>query len=83
MIRYALKCDAGHDFDSWFQSGAAFDALAGAGRLACPSCGSQAVSKALMAPALREAAPPPAAGKGSLAAPASQIEEALAALRRE
>ena len=28
MIRYALKCTDGHAFESWFQSGDAFDALA-------------------------------------------------------
>lgn len=83
MIRYALKCAADHSFDSWFQSSEAFDSLAGKGRVACPVCGSVAVAKALMAPAVREtpAVVPP--GKGALAAPASEIEEALAALRRE
>ena len=28
MIRFALKCADGHAFDSWFQSGEAFDKLA-------------------------------------------------------
>ena len=35
MIRYNLKCDQGHAFDSWFASASAFDSLAGAGHLAC------------------------------------------------
>ena len=34
MIRYALRCDKGHDFDSWFRSAAAYDALSGAGHRA-------------------------------------------------
>ncbi len=50
MIHYALKCGNGHDFDSWFQSAAAFDALAGAGHLSCSVCGSGDVKKAIMAP---------------------------------
>ncbi len=50
MIHYALKCDQGHDFDSWFQSAAAFDALARAGHLSCSICGSGDVKKAIMAP---------------------------------
>ena len=25
MIKYSLKCRNGHEFESWFQSGAAFD----------------------------------------------------------
>ncbi len=50
MIRYSLTCSEGHDFDSWFASSAAFDTLSEAGRVACPSCGSARVSKALMAP---------------------------------
>ncbi len=52
MIRFALRCDEGHSFDSWFQSAAAYDALAAAGHLSCAVCGSASVQKALMAPAL-------------------------------
>lgn len=50
MIRYDLRCTAGHGFDSWFRSAAAFDALAAAGELACPECGERRVRKAPMAP---------------------------------
>ena len=50
MIRYALRCSDGHSFESWFQSAAAFDALAARGHLSCAVCGSGAVSKSLMAP---------------------------------
>ncbi|HAC48262.1 MAG TPA: DUF1178 domain-containing protein, partial [Sulfitobacter sp.] len=50
MIRYALKCEAGHGFDSWFQSAAAFDSLARGGHLSCAVCGSAEVRKSLMAP---------------------------------
>jgi hypothetical protein len=50
MIKYALECEDGHSFESWFQSNAAFDALKGSGHLTCAFCGSQKVTKALMAP---------------------------------
>lgn len=50
MIRYALICNEGHHFESWFKSAAAFDALAAAGHLSCASCGCSDVRKALMAP---------------------------------
>lgn len=55
MIRYTLKCDQGHGFDSWFASGAAYESLAAGGHLSCPVCGSARVDKALMAPAVASA----------------------------
>ena len=78
MIRYNLSCDQGHDFDSWFQSAAAYDRLAGQGHVACALCGSTAVEKALMAPALR---PADRTETAPLAAPQSGLEQKLAALR--
>ncbi len=50
MIRYDLRCVAGHAFDSWFGSAAAFDTLAARGAIVCPECGTDAVEKAPMAP---------------------------------
>ncbi|KQS64415.1 hypothetical protein ASG39_10600 [Rhizobium sp. Leaf371] len=52
MIRYALTCDAGHGFEGWFGSSADFDAQSESGLVTCPVCGTVAVSRALMAPAL-------------------------------
>jgi hypothetical protein len=52
MIRYALTCDLGHDFEGWFGASADFDDQAAQGLLACPVCASQAVRKQIMAPAL-------------------------------
>ncbi len=87
MIRYTLRCDRDHEFESWFQSAAAYDSLAAAGRLSCAVCGSPRVVKSLMAPSVhpaRTAATPvperPAARP--LAAPASEIEARIAELRR-
>lgn len=52
MIRYALYCDEGHRFDSWFYDSSAFDTQAERGLVACPTCQSQHVVKAIMAPAV-------------------------------
>ncbi|MEO1467662.1 MAG: DUF1178 family protein [Pseudomonadota bacterium] len=52
MIRYAMRCDRGHCFDSWFRDSAAFESLSAAGQLACADCGSTAVEKLPMAPAV-------------------------------
>ncbi len=101
MIRYSLKCPEQHQFDSWFQSTAAFDTVSKAGHLACPICGSAQIDKALMAPAVRparEAAPalgppglsssalPPSATRPQtpdLTTPTTDLEKAMAAMRRE
>jgi len=74
MIRYALRCDKDHSFDSWFRDSAAFDALAAVGALSCPECGSAAVSKAIMAPRLGRglAEPADAPATAPEAAPASE-----------
>ena len=77
MIRYALRCDQAHRFDSWFGSSADFDRLLGAGLVACAVCGSSDIAKELMAPAVAGAAPEP-----TLSGPPSPAEQALAELRR-
>jgi hypothetical protein len=55
MIRYDLQCRDGHAFDGWFKDSAAFESLAKAGMVDCPTCGSTHVSKQLMAPAVVKA----------------------------
>ena len=80
MIRYSLKCDQGHAFDSWFASAAAYDSLAAAGHLSCAVCGSATIDKALMAPAVSSPASEPE--MHPLATPTSDLEARLAALRR-
>lgn len=76
MIRYALRCDSDHSFESWFQSADAFDALSKAGHLSCPICGSDAVSKALMAP-------PVAAKETPLSQAKTPAEQAMAELQKQ
>lgn len=92
MIRYALKCANGHRFESWFQSGAAFDTLQASGMVACAVCGEARVEKDLMAPHVsaesaappatcaRDAAPAPAEER-PLSAPANPAEQALKRVR--
>ncbi|MDA8251991.1 MAG: DUF1178 family protein [Rhodospirillales bacterium] len=63
MIHYQLQCRQGHGFDGWFRDSAAFEAQAGRGLVACPTCADTGVTRALMAPALakgRQVAPLPA-----------------------
>ncbi len=36
MIRYALICEKGHDFESWFQDSAAYDKQAKRALVTCP-----------------------------------------------
>lgn len=52
MIRYALICEKGHDFESWFQNSATFDKQTKRGLVTCPLCASAKVEKAIMAPKL-------------------------------
>jgi hypothetical protein len=52
MIRYALRCDHDHGFEAWFGSSSDYDAQAARGLVQCPACGSTAVSKQIMAPAV-------------------------------
>lgn len=55
MIVYSLSCAAGHAFEGWFASSAAYDEQLAGGKLVCPVCDSRKVSKAPMAPALSNA----------------------------
>jgi hypothetical protein len=52
MIKYALRCANGHEFDSWFPNAASFDDQAAQGMVTCPVCGTAEVAKAIMAPAV-------------------------------
>jgi hypothetical protein len=52
MIRYALRCELDHGFEAWFGDSAAYDDQVARGLVECPVCGSHAVSKQIMAPAV-------------------------------
>jgi hypothetical protein len=79
MIRYALNCDQGHEFESWFPNSSAYDKQAKRGLLSCPHCGSAKIDKAIMAPRLsgtnREAAPEAPAPKNPVAMLSPQERE--------
>lgn len=91
MIRYALICETGHEFESWFASAASFDAQAERGLVTCAACGSARVSKAIMAPAVArrdrlapvKAAPEPAQAEpvAEASAPVALLDEKQRALR--
>lgn len=50
MIKYALQCDSGHGFESWFPDSASYDVQVRRGFVSCPTCGSPKVEKQIMAP---------------------------------
>lgn len=52
MIVFTLKCPEGHEFETWFRDGAAYERQARRGLVTCPNCGSTQVEKAPMAPRL-------------------------------
>ena len=71
MIRFHLRCDQNHQFESWFQSGDAFDKLVAAKMVTCTTCGSRVVTKSVMAPAI---ATTPAPVENQVAALRKKIE---------
>lgn len=90
MIRYTLKCDNAHQFESWFQSAEAYQSLASAGLVECPGCGSSKITKSLMAPGVstsrkktdEPALSPEAPTQPVVSAPDPKMTEALTALRK-
>lgn len=80
MIKYALACEYGHAFEGWFGASADFELQARRGLLSCPACGSTAIAKQIMAPAVlgaRKRGEP--AGVG---AKRQMMMEAMAQVRR-
>ena len=52
MIVFDLSCPIGHRFEGWFASSDAFAKQVSTGLVECPHCGSVAIEKAPMAPAV-------------------------------
>ena len=52
MIKYALACNNGHQFESWFVNSAAYDKQVKRKLVTCPICDSAKVEKTIMAPRL-------------------------------
>ena len=66
MIRYALACEQGHEFEGWFGASGDFDDQSARGLIECPVCATKAVRKQIMSPAvsgtkLRSVEPSPGA----------------------
>ncbi len=78
MIRFALTCEEGHEFDAWFASGSACDEQIEAGAVLCPDCGGNDVRKAPMAPAVLRGR-----GKAGKAQPHTGTREADGAAEAE
>jgi hypothetical protein len=77
MIRYALRCERDHSFESWFQDSAAYDSQVRRKLVSCPVCESVRIEKAIMAPRIvgkkgrERAAEPVAAPAAPAPAPAA------------
>ena len=50
MIKYNLKCENNHEFESWFSNSNEFEKLSKKKLLECIYCSSKEVSKSIMAP---------------------------------
>ena len=74
MIRYNLRCDRGHGFESWFQSSGAYDSQVKRKLVSCPACGSAKVEKAIMAPQIGKKGGAPVADAEASVAPAVSTE---------
>ncbi len=90
MIKYALRCEREHGFESWFPDSASYEKQRKRGLIDCPVCGSTSVDKQIMAPNIRvsadiEVAPPaaPAAAADPAFVMASEQAQKLRAMIRE
>ena len=50
MIKYNLKCQNNHEFESWFSNSEEFDKINKKSLLECIYCNSKKISKSIMAP---------------------------------
>ena len=52
MIKYNLKCNEGHEFESWFSNSEEFDKLNKKKLLECIYCSSKKINKSIMSPSI-------------------------------
>ena len=92
MIRYSLRCERAHPFESWFPSSSAYESQVKRKLVTCPACGSDKIEKAIMAPqiaskkrhneiAVQPPASPEAAAPGSTPLMMAQERELRAKLK--
>ena len=53
MIKYNLKCNNKHEFESWFSNSEEYDKLNKKNLLECIYCSSKKISKSIMAPMVK------------------------------
>ncbi|GEC14946.1 DUF1178 family protein [Nitrobacter winogradskyi] len=84
MIRYNLRCDRDHTFESWFQSSSAYDSQVKRKLVSCAICGSTKVEKAIMAPRIAgsKKRPSRASADSSMSATVAEERELRAELRQ-
>lgn len=94
MIAFDLICTPqGHRFEGWFASSAEYERQLGLDLLSCPTCGSAAISKAVMAPnigrkgnqlavAAPQSEPEPTVAVSNQPEMPAQIEKAIAELAK-
>ncbi|HVP98995.1 MAG TPA: DUF1178 family protein [Roseiarcus sp.] len=85
MIKYALRCAEGHDFESWFSDSAAYETQRKRGFVLCPECGSAKIDKAIMAPAIvgADRPPPETTPEPPIDDKRRRLREMMTQLRRE
>jgi hypothetical protein len=89
MIRYALRCERDHTFESWFQSSSVYESQVKRKLVSCPVCNSVNVEKAIMAPQIvskrerEKANPAPAPAPAPAETPATGPTPLLMAQERE
>jgi hypothetical protein len=87
MIRYNLRCETGHEFESWFQSSSAYESQERRHLINCPACGSAKVERAIMAPRIigkkGRDKPAPEAAAPAAEAPATESTSLMMAQERE
>ena len=69
MIKYNLKCEKNHEFESWFSNSKEFDNLNKKKLLECIYCSSKKITKSIMSPMV--------AGKSRLGDEKKKYEERL------
>ena len=80
MIRYTLKCNKGHQFESWFSGSDSFEELKKKGHLECAICSSKKVEKSLMAPKITSGSDEK---KETLISTESALEKEIKALKKK
>jgi len=89
MIRYTLRCESDHTFESWFQSSSAYDSQVRRKLVSCPVCNSVKIEKAIMAPRIvskkgrGRAEPAPVPAPAAPEAPAAPSTPLMMAQERE